>query len=221
MVNGAPGTAGRPAAPLSVRPAVRFSVRGGASGVLGAVRGSRLAGKAVPDLSRRTSHGPPGRPRARFRFRFRSVTGTGPSDPPPRAGPPRLPAHPSGDLAETDPYGTCTALVRALAPFRIAYLHHGETGTELDTAVRELWPTALMVTPLPAGRDKPGAAARSLERGADLVSFGRDFLANPDLVTRCRAGAPLNEARPTGFHGGGAEGYTDYPALGDRPVPGP
>ncbi|MER5769141.1 MsnO8 family LLM class oxidoreductase [Streptomyces sp. NPDC001985] len=129
--------------------------------------------------------------------------------------------HPSGDLAETDPYGTCTALVRALAPFRIAYLHHGETGTELDTAVRELWPTALMVTPLPAGRDKPGAAARSLERGADLVSFGRDFLANPDLVTRCRAGAPLNEARPTGFHGGGAEGYTDYPALGDRPVPGP
>ncbi|GAA2243711.1 alkene reductase [Streptomyces amakusaensis] len=126
------------------------------------------------------------------------------------------PSTPFGDLAETDPHTTYTALVRTLAPLGIAYLHHGETGTPLDTAVRELWPTALMVTPLPADRDKPQAAAHSLERGADLVSFGRDFLANPDLVTRCRIGAPLNEARPTGFYGGGAHGYTDYPALGGR-----
>ncbi|MQS34129.1 alkene reductase [Streptomyces katsurahamanus] len=123
------------------------------------------------------------------------------------------PSNPFGDLAEADPYGTYTALVSALAPLGIAYLHHGETGTELDPAVRELWPTALMVTPLPADRDKPEAAAHSLARGADLVSFGRDFLANPDLVTRCRIGAPLNEARRTGFYGGGAQGYTDYPAL--------
>ncbi|MFE7130893.1 alkene reductase [Streptomyces sp. NPDC057638] len=123
------------------------------------------------------------------------------------------PSHPFGDLAEHDPYGTYTALVRALAPLGIAYLHHGETGTELDAAIRELWPTALMVTPLPADRDKPEAAADSLARGADLVSFGRDFLANPDLVSRCRIGAPLNEARPKGFYGGGAAGYTDYPSL--------
>ncbi|MEU5397813.1 alkene reductase [Streptomyces sp. NPDC005963] len=123
------------------------------------------------------------------------------------------PSNPFGDLDETDPYGTYTALVHALAPLGIAYLHHGETGTELDTAIRELWPTALMVTPLPADRDKPEAAAHSLQRGADLVSFGRDFLANPDLVTRCRIGAPLNEARRTGFYGGGAHGYTDYPSF--------
>ncbi|MFI2209198.1 alkene reductase [Streptomyces sp. NPDC020141] len=133
---------------------------------------------------------------------------------PHRAGVRISPSNPFGDLAETDPYGAYTALVRALAPLGIAYLHHGETGTELDAAVRELWSGALMITPLPAGRDKPGAAAHSLERGADLVSFGRDFLANPDLVARCRIGAPLNEARPAGFYGGGARGYTDYPALG-------
>ncbi|MEO3973628.1 alkene reductase [Streptomyces sp. CAU 1734] len=124
------------------------------------------------------------------------------------------PSNPFGDLAEADPYGTYTALVGALAPLGIAYLHHGETGTALDTAIRELWPAPLMITPLPADRDKPEAAAGALARGADLVSFGRDFLANPDLVDRCRIGAPLNEARRTGFYGGGAHGYTDYPTLG-------
>ncbi|MFE0424029.1 alkene reductase, partial [Streptomyces sp. NPDC058953] len=125
------------------------------------------------------------------------------------------PSNPFGGLTEQDPYGTYTALVRALAPLGIAYLHHGETGTELDPAIRELWPTALMVTPLPADRDKPDAAAGSLTRGADLVSFGRDFLANPDLVTRCRIGAALNTPRQEGFYGGGAAGYTDYPALAE------
>ncbi|MFD5556548.1 alkene reductase [Streptomyces sp. NPDC127068] len=123
------------------------------------------------------------------------------------------PSHPFGDLTEADPYATYTALVRALAPLGIAYLHHGETGTELDRAVRERWPTALMVTPLPADRDRPEAAAHSLAHGADLVSFGRDFLANPDLVARCRIGAPLNAVRRAGFYGGGAHGYTDYPTL--------
>ncbi|MEV7287084.1 alkene reductase [Streptomyces sp. NPDC093252] len=123
------------------------------------------------------------------------------------------PSNPFGDLTESDPYGTYTTLARALAPLGLAYLHHSPTGTELDGALRELWPSALVVTPLSCGRDRPRAAAHALAHGADLVSFGRDFLANPDLVTRCRAGAPLNEVRPTGFYGGGAEGYTDYPAL--------
>jgi N-ethylmaleimide reductase len=51
---------------------------------------------------------------------------------------------------------------------------------------------------------------------ADLVAVGREFLANPDLAERWRTGAPLNEPDPSTFYGGGAEGYTDYPALGDR-----
>ncbi|MEW1700594.1 hypothetical protein [Streptomyces sp. NPDC091278] len=59
-----------------------------------------------------------------------------------------------------------------------------------------------------------GRRGRGLARGADLVSFGRDYLANPDLVHRCRTGAPpLNETRPEGFYGGGAHGYTDHPTL--------
>ena len=50
---------------------------------------------------------------------------------------------------------------------------------------------------------------------ADLVSFGRLFIANPDLVQRLTDDAPLNAlmSQET-FYGGGAHGYTDYPTLG-------
>jgi N-ethylmaleimide reductase len=48
---------------------------------------------------------------------------------------------------------------------------------------------------------------------ADLVAFGRPFISNPDLVRRLREDAPLNELRADKLYGGGAEGYTDYPAL--------
>ena len=49
--------------------------------------------------------------------------------------------------------------------------------------------------------------------GADIVAFGRPFIANPDLVTRLEKNAPLNEPDRATFYGGGAAGYTDYPTL--------
>jgi N-ethylmaleimide reductase len=48
---------------------------------------------------------------------------------------------------------------------------------------------------------------------ADLISFGRLYIANPDLVERLRIGARLNVPDRATFFGGGAAGYTDYPAL--------
>jgi N-ethylmaleimide reductase len=48
---------------------------------------------------------------------------------------------------------------------------------------------------------------------ADLIAFGKPFIANPDLVERLRQGAPLNEWDKATFYGGGAKGYTDYPTL--------
>ena len=53
----------------------------------------------------------------------------------------------------------------------------------------------------------------ALDAGADIVAFGRPYIANPDLVTRLRQDAPLNTPNRATFYGGGAEGYTDYPAL--------
>jgi N-ethylmaleimide reductase len=56
-------------------------------------------------------------------------------------------------------------------------------------------------------------AEAALADGADIVAFGRPFVANPDLVERLRRNAPLNEVNRATLYGGGAEGYTDYPAL--------
>jgi N-ethylmaleimide reductase len=50
---------------------------------------------------------------------------------------------------------------------------------------------------------------------ADLVAFGRLYIANPDLVTRLREGAALNVPDRGTFFCGGAAGYTDYPALAE------
>jgi N-ethylmaleimide reductase len=54
------------------------------------------------------------------------------------------------------------------------------------------------------------------ENAADLIAFGKPFISNPDLVERLKAGAPLNEWDKATFYGGGAKGYTDYPALGKK-----
>ena len=57
-------------------------------------------------------------------------------------------------------------------------------------------------------------ARRALASGdADMVSFGKLFLANPDLVQRFKTDAELNTPEPATFYGGDEKGYTDYPAL--------
>ena len=48
---------------------------------------------------------------------------------------------------------------------------------------------------------------------ADAIAFGRTFLANPDLVERFRARAPLNPDVMATWYSQGPEGYTDYPTL--------
>lgn len=53
---------------------------------------------------------------------------------------------------------------------------------------------------------------------ADLVAFGRPFIANPDLVERLKTGAPLAEPNPATFYGGDDRGYIDYPALAQEPL---
>ena len=48
---------------------------------------------------------------------------------------------------------------------------------------------------------------------AEIAPLGRFALANPDIVERLRTAAPLNDVDPATLYGGGAAGYTDYPAL--------
>lgn len=60
-------------------------------------------------------------------------------------------------------------------------------------------------------------AKADLDSGlADAISFGRPFLANPDLVERLRSHAPLNQDRMETYYSQSADGYIDYPMLADR-----
>jgi N-ethylmaleimide reductase len=63
------------------------------------------------------------------------------------------------------------------------------------------------------GYDLARANAVLHEGKADLISFATLYLANPDLPERLRRGGPFNAADRKTFYGGGAAGYTDYPAL--------
>ncbi len=66
---------------------------------------------------------------------------------------------------------------------------------------------------LAGGFDTAGAERALLERRADLIAFGRLFLANPDLVERLRLNAKLNAPDMATFYLPGPKGYTDYPTL--------
>ena len=69
------------------------------------------------------------------------------------------------------------------------------------------------IRPLHLGGAGAMAEQAVVADGADLVAFGKPYIANPDLVERLRVNAPWNEPDRMTFYGGGAKGYTDYPAL--------
>ncbi len=134
------------------------------------------------------------------------------------------PVTPANDVIDADPQPLFEHVVRELAPLGLAYIHviEGATGgpREVDgrpfdyAALRQAWRAAggqgaWMVN---NGYDLP-LAEQSLRDGADLVAFGRPFIANPDLVARLRSGGPFNTPDKNTFYGGGAQGYTDYPTL--------
>jgi N-ethylmaleimide reductase len=134
------------------------------------------------------------------------------------------PVTPANDIVDADPQALFDYVVRQLAPLGLGYLHliEGATGGPREVegrpfdyeALRKAWRAggakgAWMVN---NGYDKP-LAEQAVADGADLVAFGRPYIANPDLVERLRANAPWNEADKATFYGGGAKGYTDYPTL--------
>ncbi len=129
-----------------------------------------------------------------------------------------------GSMSDSDTQGLFTYVIGALAERKLAYLHLIEpraTGAGGSDAVAEAPEVVAMFRPvypgqiIAAGGFTPQSAAAEVSRtgGAEVVAFGRIFISNPDLVERIRAGAPLNAYNRATFYGGGAVGYTDYPAL--------
>jgi N-ethylmaleimide reductase len=129
------------------------------------------------------------------------------------------------DSGESDPRALHLALLAELRDVGLAYLHLAASpDEELLRELRAAWPGALIVNPSSAASPVPSTPAdaeRWLRQGADLIAFGRPFIANPDLPARLRSGAALAEADPGTYYGGGDEGYLTYPAAHDatpRPV---
>lgn len=109
-------------------------------------------------------------------------------------------------------------LIEALGKRGIAYLHMSEPdwagGEPYSDAFREKVRARFHGPIIGAGAYTPEKAEDLIEKGLiDAVAFGRDYIANPDLVARLQCKAKLNPQRPESFYGGGAEGYTDYPTL--------
>ena len=125
------------------------------------------------------------------------------------------PAMPLGGLDEGDTETVRLQyrhLVGELAKLQLAFLHVHHVGDdELLRSLRVAWPTAVLVVRYGRSREQ---IADDIDAGlADLAPLGRFALANPDVVERLRADAPLNELDLATIYGGGAAGYTDYPVL--------
>ena len=120
-------------------------------------------------------------------------------------------------MEDADPRETFTAAARRLSELGVVYLHLVEQddfegdGRSFDLgALRDAFDGAYVVC---GGYDRARADAVLARGAADLVAFGRLFLANPDLPRRLRERAPLNEPDPDTFYGGDEAGYVDYPTL--------
>ncbi|MER7838636.1 alkene reductase [Streptomyces sp. NPDC096040] len=110
-----------------------------------------------------------------------------------------------------------TALLTELARLDVAYVHLTATAPEdVLVGLRRTWPGTLIMNPvLPMGPKQAGRADADhwLGLGAELISFGRGFIANPDLVERLRTGVPIAPVEEATYYQGGDAGYLTYPAY--------
>jgi N-ethylmaleimide reductase len=120
------------------------------------------------------------------------------------------------DMKDRDPKATFNAAARMLSSYGLAFLHVVEgdfvTGKSLLNyrELKDIFKGPYMAN---GGYDLDRARKNLKNRDADLISIGKLFLANPDLVERFKKGAPLNTPDEATFYGGGEKGYTDYPFL--------
>ncbi|MFD4029563.1 alkene reductase [Streptomyces sp. NPDC058637] len=117
-------------------------------------------------------------------------------------------------VRETDVRKLYTELLTELARLEVAYVHLEATvDEETLIGLRRAWPGTLVMNPVqPMGPKQTGRddADHWLGLGADLISFGRAFIANPDLVERLRGSLPMAPADEATYYQGGDAGYLTY-----------
>ncbi|WP_295433781.1 alkene reductase [uncultured Thiodictyon sp.] len=145
-----------------------------------------------------------------------AVVGVWPQD---QVGVRLAPLSPANDIADSNPEPLFTQVVRELSARGIGFLHvvEGVTGGPRETGssfklgtLRPLFHGTYIAN---NGYTRELALAARAANTADLIAFGRPFIANPDLVERLRRNAPLTEPDQATFYGGDEQGYTDYPVL--------
>ena len=128
------------------------------------------------------------------------------------------PVTPANDASDSNPQPLFDYIVDGLSSEKLVYLHvvEGATGGPRDVApfdygsLRKRFHGTYIGN---NGYDLALANKALAADEADLIAFGKPFISNPDLVARLKSGAPLNDPDKATFYGGGAKGYTDYPAL--------
>jgi 2,4-dienoyl-CoA reductase-like NADH-dependent reductase (Old Yellow Enzyme family) len=114
---------------------------------------------------------------------------------------------------DSDPAATYDHVARECSARGLAFLFVRESlqaNPRFSKGLRESF-TGAFIANQDLTREQGGQLVSNHE--ADAISYGRLFIANPDLVERLAADAPLNEPDPSSFYGGTKKGYTDYPTL--------
>jgi 2,4-dienoyl-CoA reductase-like NADH-dependent reductase (Old Yellow Enzyme family) len=124
---------------------------------------------------------------------------------------PRCDSHSMGD---SDPAKTFGYVAEELGKRKIAFLFARETlaAPRLGPQIKKIFGGAYIVN---EGLTRETAIATLAAGEADAVSFGKDFISNPDLVRRLAENAPLTPWNVATFQSEGPEGYSDYPVLAD------
>lgn len=123
-------------------------------------------------------------------------------------------------MHDDNPIETFTAFAKHLNDLGIAYLevvedsfqgnHASGRPEDIIDAIRAAYKGTYIANGAYTAEE---ARTRISEGRCDLVTFGRPFIANPDLPERFRQNAPLNKWDDSTFYGGSEHGYTDYPTL--------
>lgn len=134
------------------------------------------------------------------------------------------PSNTFNSMSDSNPKATFGYLIEALNRYDLAYLHLMEPG-ESDIKHGGIVTPTSYFRPLYKGNlivnqnyDRDLGNAAIAQGNADLVAYGKLFIANPDLPERFKLNAPLNEPDPSSFYGGTEKGYIDYPSLKQLPV---
>lgn len=157
-----------------------------------------------------------GPPQGRVRFLREVIEAVVDAWSPDRVGVRLSPTNPFNDMSDSNPAATFKQAAITASHYQLAYLHvvdyigAGQQASEIVMGMRAAFNGKFILN----GGYDASAGSSALQSGrADLIAYGRLFLANPDLVRRLREGSSLNTPNPSTFYTEGATGYTDYPSA--------